>query len=802
MDQALAACATAAAVFRESMTDEALAYLHSRGLTDATIQAWGLGWAPGGRAVVDAVGDLPACEAAGLVNKWGKDFFRERVMIPIHDAQGIVVGFAGRMLPEAEAAVKAENEAREARGEDTVYAPKYLNTAETLTFQKRGILFGMHKARKSAGARKALLLCEGQFDVIAAHQLGHDHAVATCGTALTEEHLDLVMKIIPGGDLIFVPDQDDAGRASVIKALPLAWAKGIPTRVHALAGKDIAALLQAGESLTLAPQSGGIWLVNTMCQLVPVADADRLVLADQVMAKLLQHPDRDWQEIHAAHLGEVLNLGAGRMTKRLREKRKGSESAPTARKFASGGDAEGESLDDTERDRGLHRHVVRRLEDFLRTEGITPDAVAGWMRSQDGTRIGVKSRDLVKRFLLKNVRFFESLSTDRVSWTLDAMVEDRRKIRRKEVLDPLTAPQAHELGMPELRRWVRAVTGKEDPVDVAVVAHFLWQVKRRVAGLEVDHDVMPILVGKQGDGKSKAVKRLVAGFQELVLAVNATTLTDDRCREALSDYIIGVWDELQGGNKADVQALKHIITADLVAYRELGGHTYNVLPKSITLIATSNDHVSDIIPDTGGARRYYELLSRSPRCDWDEINAIPYFILWQAVSHLDPAPILPVLDQVRARQVELVHKDPVVLWLQGEAFDQLELVESDRRIDTEHGPTFGSTVIPAYHPDHGEIIDHTYRRFARWCRLSGQPAIPPNKFGGRLKALGFERRRGGTIAGGSRPWRYHLPTEIPEDWACAERLAPRTPKTAADRAATEAAAAAAFNAVPPDMAEW
>jgi hypothetical protein len=446
-------------------------------------------------------------------------------------------------------------------------------------------------------------------------------------------------------------------------------------------------------------------------------------------------------------------------------------------------------------DRGFHRAVITRLTHFLDEEDMTPDAVSGWMRTQSGQRIGVKTRDLVERFLFRYASCFESLSKERVGWTLSALVQDRRKARRSEVLSAVTAAETVADGQGELVRWVKAVTGREDPVDIAVMAHFLWQVKRRSKGLEVDHDIMPIVVGGQGDGKSRAVKRLCAPLEELNLAVNATTLTDDRCKEALADYVVGIWDELQGGSKADVQALKNIITADIVAYRELGSHTYNVLPKTITLIATSNDPVADIIPDTGGARRYYEVLSNSPRCDWETINDISYVLLWQAVSHLDPAPILPVLDAVKVRQRALVHQDSISLWLAGETWDRLDLVESDRRdLDDPHGG-MASIVIPWYDPACGEICEHTYRRFARWCRLHGQAAIAPNKFGGRLKALKINRVRDNNKArDGSRAWRYHLPIPCPVEWAISDRLSV-VPKKPAERIATNTAAAEAFGAV-------
>ena len=760
-------------IFSRDISAEALGYLVGRGFSETVVREWGLGWAVGRetvRAALDAA-EIPRGiqSDAGLLNDQGRDFFWQRITIPLRTSDGQVVGFAARTM-------------------DPEVKPKYVNTRETTLFSKRSLLFGLDRARAAAGRCKSLLLCEGQLDVIAAHQMGHGQAVATCGTALTAEHLESIKATIPGGTLVLAFDSDEAGQQATVAAVAACWGAGITVRVQPLVGgKDFAAALQAGETVALSPVGSGQWLVQHLCRDLPLAVPDRLVVADVGIELLMRHPDRDWQELHAGMLGESIGLGETRAIKRLRDRRR-AISAP--------GSASGvvrEPSAEVERDRGLHRSVVQKMTGFLADRGVAPDAVAGWL--QDGRQVAVTSTDLGIDFWFEHVAQFEALSRERVMLTMEAMVRKRRVARRQEVLSAVTAEENHPEAHGEVVRWVRAVTGRADPVDVAVMLHFLWQVKRRVMGLEVHHDLMPILVGRQGDGKTWAVKRLIAPLQELVLGVSATTLTDDRCRRVLSQYVVGTWDEMQGGNKADVAALKHIITADTVFYRQLGGHDFVVLPKSISFIATSNDPVADIIPDTGGARRYYEMLSRSPKCDWDELNSIPYLLLWQAVSHRDPAPIEPHLDEVRRRQQGLVHKDPVTLWLQGEEFEELELLESDRRVMTDSGPLMASVVIPRYLAGVGEIVDHTYRRFARWCRVSGQSPVPPNKFGGRLLALGFRRQRDGKSSPGLiRPWRYHLPEVIPDDWAVADRLAPPPLKTPDQRAATQAAAAAAFGA--------
>ena len=176
-------------------------YLQRRGLSDEIIQHFKLGYAPPGwRSLPDT---LPADRllAAGLAisNEAGGfyDRFRDRIMFPIRDRRGRVIGFGGRVM-----------------GDET---PKYLNSPETPTFKKHREVYGLYELLATRKKPERIVVVEGYMDVIALAQHGVTNAVATLGTATSSDHADLLFRYAP--ELVFCFDGDNAGRNAAWKAL-------------------------------------------------------------------------------------------------------------------------------------------------------------------------------------------------------------------------------------------------------------------------------------------------------------------------------------------------------------------------------------------------------------------------------------------------------------------------------------------------------------------------------------------------------------------------------------------------------
>ncbi len=184
---------------------EAYDYLRNRGLSDAVIKAYRLGYAPGSNALKaallrDSIGEDIAIEtrvlSPGQDGRPSFDFFRDRVMFPILDARGRPVAFGGRVLGDG--------------------GPKYLNSPETPLFHKGHIVYGYSQARKSAAEQSEVIIAEGYMDVITLSQAGITNAVAPLGTALTEEQIALLWRISPEPILCF--DGDSAGQKAALRA--------------------------------------------------------------------------------------------------------------------------------------------------------------------------------------------------------------------------------------------------------------------------------------------------------------------------------------------------------------------------------------------------------------------------------------------------------------------------------------------------------------------------------------------------------------------------------------------------------
>lgn len=194
---------------------EGLAYAQKRGMPKAVLTKFGIGFAPNSwSGLVDAMlakgYTQQELRDSGLVSeKSGRvyDRFRNRLMFPIIDVRGNVIGFGGRVMDDS--------------------TPKYLNSPETLIFNKRKNLFALNLAKKSKLGY--LILVEGYMDAIALHQYGFDCAVASLGTSLTQEHAALLARYTE--QVVLIYDGDEAGQNATRRAIPMLEAAGISVKV-------------------------------------------------------------------------------------------------------------------------------------------------------------------------------------------------------------------------------------------------------------------------------------------------------------------------------------------------------------------------------------------------------------------------------------------------------------------------------------------------------------------------------------------------------------------------------------------
>lgn len=210
----------------------AMDYVFSqRGLDRQVVTDFLVGYAPdSGTALVNALTKKGFTKNeladAGLTNRYGGDLFRGRMMIPLMDGAGQVVGFTGRIIGDVEG------------------VPKYLNTPQTLIYDKGRHIFGLSQAKEAIRSNAYTVVVEGNLDVISSHQAGIRQVVATAGTAMTEHHLKAIKRL--SGDVRLAYDGDKAGLAATERAIGIASQVGVDLTIITLpdAAKDPDELLR------------------------------------------------------------------------------------------------------------------------------------------------------------------------------------------------------------------------------------------------------------------------------------------------------------------------------------------------------------------------------------------------------------------------------------------------------------------------------------------------------------------------------------------------------------------------------
>ncbi|WP_320674447.1 DNA primase [Prochlorococcus sp. MIT 1341] len=307
---------------RTSKGAEALRYLiNTRGLSESSLDVFGLGYAPedwdGLLRHLENVERLPAelLEAAGLVvsRKGGDGFydrFRGRIMVPIHDRQGRVIGFGGRSLDGSE--------------------PKYLNSPETELFEKGKHLFGLNRAANSIRKEDRAIVVEGYFDVISLYSAGLTNSVASLGTALSNQQITNLCRCTENKRIVLNFDSDGAGIRAANRAIgeveQLALQGQLELRVlHLPLGKDPDEFLQVnspGEYRALLDQAP-LWLdwqIEQAFQGNDLTNADEFQKVVGALVELLgKLPQTAVRTHYLQKVAERLSGGQGRMALQLEE---------------------------------------------------------------------------------------------------------------------------------------------------------------------------------------------------------------------------------------------------------------------------------------------------------------------------------------------------------------------------------------------------------------------------------------------------------------------------------------------------
>lgn len=319
----------------------------TRKFTPDTVRAFQLGYSPDSqRAVTDHLINKGFTKAelmaAGIsVERRGGliDMFRGRIMVPLHDPFGRVIGFTARLLKDVQG------------------APKYINTPATPLYDKSRHIYGLHLAKKAIQKEKVAILVEGNLDVIASHQAGIANVGATAGTALTEMQLKALSRLTPDVRLAF--DQDRAGVAAAERAIPIAGKVKIDLSIITIpSGKDPDELIKQDPALWTQAIAGAEpaldWLLKMYQERLDLTSAaGKRQFSDVSLAIVRLLPDAVEQDHYIQQIAELTSVHPDS----LREKMQTGAEAETPRKKAIKSEAQLESPQVLE-DKRLQEHYL------------------------------------------------------------------------------------------------------------------------------------------------------------------------------------------------------------------------------------------------------------------------------------------------------------------------------------------------------------------------------------------------------------------------------------------------------------
>ncbi len=290
----------------------------TRKFSKETILDFQLGYSPNnGKALTDFLVkkgvDLPIIRAVGLCitrHQGDVDMFRGRIMVPLADGFGRVVGFTARQMP----------------GDDS--GPKYINTPSTPLYDKSRHVYGLHLAKKAIRDSGYSVIVEGNLDVIASHQANVANVVATAGTAMTEYQLKSLSRLAGNVRLAF--DQDQAGLAAAERAIPIASKVGLNLQIITIpSGKDPDELIQKDpklwEEAIDKTQAAFDWLLNRYASKLDLSSAHgKRALSEVLLPVVGQVTDKIEQDHYLGQISEVAGINGDA----LREKMNNTSSAP------------------------------------------------------------------------------------------------------------------------------------------------------------------------------------------------------------------------------------------------------------------------------------------------------------------------------------------------------------------------------------------------------------------------------------------------------------------------------------------
>lgn len=295
-------------LINSTSASDARGYLRGRGINGDTVRKFHLGWAPENNDVtksIDVSKEIAIESGISLARDRGLcDKLQSRIIFPINDSGGRAISLAGRILPGSESPAK------------------YMNFAETPLYQKRRTLYGLDLAKGRIVGTNEVVVCEGYMDVIGFHLAGIENAVATCGVALTEEHVVMLGRF--ARKIVMAFDADGAGQDAIERMHQWESRHNITFRVATFPdGADPGSMVESGQeeelrkSIENAQPLLGWRLERLFISSNLSTPEDRVAVADLAMEMVLEHPDRRVARQYVSLVAERCRVDVGPLRNRV-----------------------------------------------------------------------------------------------------------------------------------------------------------------------------------------------------------------------------------------------------------------------------------------------------------------------------------------------------------------------------------------------------------------------------------------------------------------------------------------------------
>lgn len=284
-------------------------------------------------------------------------------------------------------------------------------------------------------------------------------------------------------------------------------------------------------------------------------------------------------------------------------------------------------------------------------------------------------------------------------------------------------------------------------IQIAVMKKFIWQVKRRLAGMPVTNHLMTVFYGGQGRGKSKVVEIITSPLGHLVSTGDFQRLGDIREVAMFQSFVV-VLDEMQKATRTDIERVKNVVTRDHFNYRPMHSNSNMSSIQNATFIGTSNKTLDQLIFDETGNRRFFQidwLLSTGAR-EWDYLNSLCIEDMWRSVDHLGDDPTANFMEEIGAIQSQSIYRNSI-----GQFFDAV--IEGYGRYRVGEG--FGATDFGNVCTVRKEELFQAYRSYCDHMRIKS-PLEPQafikevHRIADQEKSCPFEAVKGRQYNG----WRY------------------------------------------------